>query len=549
MAKQLSESSSSQVIDYLKDLDKRVSGLEEAMKPFIKSTDPITNGGLRERGDGKPDALELRIGEYWFAYVGIVVLVSAFVFMLSLPWSGLHLMLPSLLGLTICGAMAGAAYYSKASYKFISLNLWGAAFVVSFFSLLRLFHFGLFTLFNPGILENLVLTVFCIGLVAVAFLKKSTYLFCISLSLFLAAGIVINQVMWTLSMNAIAAGFLVYFSQELKKSLAFTYGSIAIYVAHLIWMIGNPIMTGQFESLANPLWDQVFILIYASILSIRILLPLPKKRKNEYVIANALANGAPAFLLFNISFLLHSGTNPLMPKIIFFLVFFGLALLFWNRLKINFSMVLFTLFAHGTISIGLAQSIASPDLYVILIWQSLLMLANAMWFKSKFITVSNFLLYIVLFIAYTAASGFAGIISVSFGFVALFSARLLRAYEERLGSSFDILINFYLAIAFFSLPFALWKALPTEWVAFSWLGVTVLYYFMSAVLSSPRYRWMGHFTLFATILTVVLMATMGMEAFYRILTFMALGGVLITVSVVYTRIRKRSKNEISVSKD
>jgi hypothetical protein len=172
------------------------------------------------------------------------------------------------------------------------------------------------------------------------------------------------------------------------------------------------------------------------------------------------------------------------------------------------------------------------------------MLANALWFKSKFITVSNFLLYIVLFIAYTAASGFAGIISVSFGFVALFSARLLRAYEERLGSSFDILINFYLAIAFFSLPFALWKALPSEWVAFSWLGVTVLYYIMSAVLSSPRYRWMGHFTLFATILTVVLMATMGMEALSRILTFMTLGIVLITVSIVYTRIRKRSKNNM-----
>ena len=67
---------------------------------------------------------------------------------------------------------------------------------------------------------------------------------------------------------------------------------------------------------------------------------------------------------------------------------------------------------------------------------------------------------------------------------------------------------------------------------------------MSAVLSSPRYRWMGHFTLFATILTVVLMATMGMEALSRILTFMTLGIVLITVSIVYTRIRKRSKNNM-----
>lgn len=212
-------------------------------------------------------------------------------------------------------------------------------------------------------------------------------------------------------------------------------------------------------------------------------------------------------------------------------------------------MVLFTLFAHGTISIGFVQTVASPDLYVILIWQSLLVLANALWFGSQFITISNFLLYIVLFLAYTAASGFAGIISVSFGFVALFSARLIRAFEIRLGSSYNVLINFYLAITFVSLPFALWKAIPHEWVAFPWLGVTLLYYALSLVLKSQRYRWMGHLTLIATLVYTILLATIGMEPSQRILTFLVLGVVLITVSVVYTRIRKQSSLNTEPSQD
>ncbi|NQV14896.1 hypothetical protein HQ531_05505 [bacterium] len=539
MAKNSSDSSSSQVIDYLKDLDQRVSKLEALIKPHPLLSKSIDIKKKQGRGDGKPDEFEIRVGEYWFAYVGIVVLVAAFTFMLSLPWENLHAAIPSLIGLAICGGMMGFAHYFKLSYKFISLQLWSAAYFISFISILRLFHFTDHTLLSPGYLENSMLTLLTAGLVAMAHRKRSIYLSAVSLTIVLAAGIVINLPVWTLSLNSLVALGVVYYSRELKSPITFVYGSIVVYTAHLIWMLGNPIMTGNFDMISNPLWDYTYLLVYVTILSMSIILPIDEERSQDYVIANALINGTLAFILFNVLSYFHVEANPLIPKIFFFIVFFGLALLFWKRLKINFSMVFFTLLAHGTISIGLIQSVASPNLYVILIWQSLLMLINAMWFKSKFILVSNFLLYIILFLAYSAASGFAGIISVSFGFVALLSARVIRAFEDRLAWSFDILINFYLAITFFSLPFALWKAIPSEWVAFAWLGVSVLYYFMSALLKSPRYRWMGHWTLITTASYVVLLATIGMETGIRILTFLALGFVLLTVSVAYTRIRKR----------
>ncbi|MBC8191488.1 MAG: hypothetical protein ISR87_13265 [Candidatus Marinimicrobia bacterium] len=539
MAKNPADSSSSQVIDYLKDLDQRVSNLESAMKPYIKTTEERNLGGIQERGDGKPDAFEIHIGEYWFAYVGIAILVIAFVFLLSMQWSNLHPVLPSLMGTGICVLMIGAAIYTKTSFKFISINLWGAAFVVSFISVLRLFHFGEPSLMASGYLEYFLLTFLCLGLVAFAYSKKSPYLYSICLTLMLLAGLVINIPGWTLTLNALVALGIVFYSRELEDPITFIYGTIAVYAAHFIWMLGNPLMTGGYEVVANPAWNQIYILIYALIFSLILIIPDTDKIARKYIVANAMANGVLAFVLFNLSFILNDVPSTILPKILFFVVFFGLALAFWKRLEINFSMVLFTLLAHSTISIGFVQTIASPDIYVILIWQSLLVLANALWFSSQFITISNFLLYIVLFLAYTAASGFAGIISVSFGFVALFSARLIRAYEIRLGSSYNILINFYLAITFVSLPFALWKAIPHEWVAFPWLGVTLLYYGLSVMLKSQRYRWMGHLTLIATIIYTILLATMGMEPGQRILTFLALGVVLVTVSGVYTRIRKQ----------
>lgn len=547
MNKHSSDSSSSQVIDYLKDLDQRVSLLENKLQPFLGKTGENIPGGKKERGDGNPNEFEIQIGEYWFAYAGILVMVLAFMFMLSLPWPGLHPVVPSLVGLTVCGGMIFIANMFKTSYKFIALQLWAAAYFLSFVSVLRCCHFSGNTLFSPGPVEYVLLTLLSVGLVYTAHLKKSIYLTAFSLTLMLAAGIVINTPLWTLSLNVAVVLGAVYYSRILKSPVIFGYVSLATYAAHLLWVLGNPILSGNFALVANPLWHYTFILIYVSILSLSIILPVEGDRIKDFVILNAMANGVPAFLLYNAVYFMPVLATPLIPKILFFFILMGLSLVFWNRLKINFSMVLFTLFAHGTISIGFIGSVSPPDLFVILIWQSLLVLANALWFKSRFITVSNFLLYILLFLAYSASSGFAGIISVSFGFVALLSARLIRAFEKHFTSSADILINFYLAIAFFSLPFALWKALPHEWVAFAWLGVTVLYYIMSVVVKSPRYRWMGHWTLFTTICYVVLMATMGMESLYRILTFFTLGCVLITVSVVYTRFRKRSTADVPVT--
>ena len=548
MAKNSPESSPSQVIDYLKDLDKRVTKLENNLPPNPARIQAPVEASQTLARDIKPGLFEIQIGEYWFAYVGIIVLVLAFMFMLSLPWPQLHAAIPVLVGIAVCGGMVFVANRFRAHYKFICLQLYAGAYFLSFVSLLRIFHFSEDTLYATGLLEYTLLTLLGFGLVYHAHQKRSAYLVAFSLTLVMASGVVIDEPFWTLSLNALAALGTVFYSRKLSSPPLFIYGALAVYSAHLLWVLGDPLLTGAVHLAGNPVWHYVFVLIYASILALSIYLPLEGERVQEYVVGNALANGVPAFLLFNFVYLLQPTATPLVPNIIFFLLFMAWSLVFWKRLKINFSMVLFTLLAHGTISIGFIQSVSPPQLYVILIWQSLLVLANAMWFRSGFITVSNFLLYIVLFLAYSTASGFAGIISVSFGFVALLSARLIRAFDKHFSPSYDTLINFYLAIAFFSLPYALWKALPTQWVAFAWLGVTVLYYVMSRVVKSPRYRWMGHLTLLTTLCFVVLQATMGMEALYRILTFFVLGCVLITVSTVYTRIRRGSSHDpVSVS--
>ncbi len=53
---------------------------------------------------------------------------------------------------------------------------------------------------------------------------------------------------------------------------------------------------------------------------------------------------------------------------------------------------------------------------------------------------------------------------------------------------------------------------------------------------------MGHITLLFTTLYLVIVGTSRFEPVYRVLSFLALGTVLLIVSLVFTRLKKR-KNE------
>ncbi|PJA53266.1 MAG: hypothetical protein CO167_07665, partial [Candidatus Marinimicrobia bacterium CG_4_9_14_3_um_filter_48_9] len=181
--------------------------------------------------------------------------------------------------------------------------------------------------------------------------------------------------------------------------------------------------------------------------------------------------------------------------------------------------------------------------YIYLIWFSLFSLATAIWYQSKFIVAANFLIFLLVFARYSAVAGFAGMISISLGVVALISARLLNWQKDRLTIQTELMRNAYLFVALVSLPFTLWKSLPGHFVGMSWLGLTVLYYGMGLLLKNGKYRWMGHFTLLATILFILIYATTGFEPTYRILTFVMLGLVLIGLSILFKYFHSKMDSE------
>jgi hypothetical protein len=171
--------------------------------------------------------------------------------------------------------------------------------------------------------------------------------------------------------------------------------------------------------------------------------------------------------------------------------------------------------------------------------QSLVVVATAVWFRSRFIVVANFFIFAAIVVAYMAVTRRESGISVGFGLVALASARILAWQQHRLELKTALMRNAYLASAFVIFPYAGYHLVAAKYVALVWIALAAAYYLGNLAVKNPHYRWMGHGTLMLATVYVVGAGISRFEPVYRVLSFLALGAMLLVVSVVLTRTRRR----------
>jgi hypothetical protein len=180
-------------------------------------------------------------------------------------------------------------------------------------------------------------------------------------------------------------------------------------------------------------------------------------------------------------------------------------------------------------------------LFVWLAAQSLLVVTTAIWFRSRFIIIANFLIFLIVVVCYMVLVTHENGISLVFGVVALTSARILRWQKDRLELKTELMRNAYLTSAFVVFPYALYHLVPRIWVAVSWVGLALFYYLMNLLTESRKYRWLGHNTLLLTVVYILVVGVAKLEGTQRIMSFLLLGTVLLVVSLVFTVIRARQR--------
>ena len=269
------------------------------------------------------------------------------------------------------------------------------------------------------------------------------------------------------------------------------------------------------------------------------LIPEKSQVNSSSVVKAIILNG----LLFVLSLTLYIfgffQTNyiPIFITITIFCLLFSVYLQY--RKRGEFAPAFFALYGFLALSVSVYGIYGLPKSYLFLSIQSLLVLSMALWFRSRLIVVMNLGLFVILLYGYLLTGSHLVAANFSFAFVGLISARVINIKKERLIIKTEYVRNTYLVFAFFMLLYALYAAVPKQFITLSWSLAGILYFILSFVMKNPKYRLMAIFTLLATAVYFFIIDLAKIAIIYRVGALLFLAAISLFVSVYYTRKRKQ----------
>jgi hypothetical protein len=484
---------------------------------------------------GSEDELELVVGQRWLGTVGILVLLLGGAFTLSLPYPALPAWAPSLIGAGVAAALVRGGRRPHAP---LAGNLRGAALALIWYSAVRLCHGGGRPAFSAGSPAEEIALALAVALnLTLAWRWQSPWLAGLAFASGYAGALEVGTDGIVLAALPVLA--LVGMAAS-RRWPSFTLLTIALtYATYLSWALGDPWLGRPLAIAAEPIAALGVLLAVAALLAAA---PLRDGRDApEDGVANlgACFNAGAGYGLFLCHSLAAFGPRLVAAQAAASLVFLGLAVAWWIRRRSRVATFVYAMTGYGALSVAIIAASPVPQVFIWLSLQSLVVVATAIWFQSRFIIVANFLIYAAIVIAYMAIARVETGISLAFGVVALTTARILNWQRDRLELRTGLMRNAYLVSALVIFPYALYHLVPRAQVGLAWIGVALLYYGMNLIVRSQKYRWMGHATLLCTALYLVVVGLVRLEPLYRNLSFLVLGTVLLAVSYVFTRIRAR----------
>ncbi|OGU28531.1 MAG: hypothetical protein A2057_02285 [Ignavibacteria bacterium GWA2_35_9] len=538
--KTLSEDvSTREIIKYLNKLENRISNIENRLRIFSGEESTIETPGSENSNETlakekNEDQLELRIGQFWLAKVGIVVLIIGFAFLLTLPYENFPLGIPSLIGFLLAGSLALLSRYGKNNFPYICSYLTGGAFVLLYFATLRLHFFSLTSIFGNIFFEIILLLIISAITLAYSIKKRSVYFSALSLTFAFATAIVSDNSFFLFFVTAFLSALVIYLKIKFQWQNLVIYGIVLAFFTHLLWFLNNPVIGKTFQLVSSPDINVLFLLLYASIFLFGNYMGEKTSEDYHTIISNALSIVFSYGLFLLITFIQYSsviGFYHLTASIIFLMF----SVLYWTKFKSKYSTFILAMTGYLALSVAIIIQFELPNFFIWLCWQSLLVLSTSVWFRSRFIVTANFIIYLLIIIAYLVYEGKINAVSISYGVVALLSARILNWKKDKLELKTEYMRNFYLLIALLIIPYALYNVLPPEFVGLSWLAVAIIYYALNIILKNKKYRWMALLTLLLTVVYVFILGISSSSSTYKIVSFLILGIVLILLSIIYSR--------------
>ncbi|RJQ65061.1 MAG: DUF2339 domain-containing protein [Stygiobacter sp.] len=531
--------------DRMEQLEKRILSIENRLelKNVSETLEDNKSAKVFETDEERDERYESTIGQSWMALIGTIVITTGLCFSLSLSYESLPAIIPPLIGFVLTLGMLGLSFYTRDSYANISKYLVGGAMLLFYFSTLRLHFFVIEPVAQSLSLEIFLLTAVTVINVLISLSKKSIYLFCLSLSFGFITLLINPDPVFMFASLTVMVSLSVYIQLKFSWEKVTFFFMPLTYLSHLLWFILHHISPETNTEVTSVFVHSFFISIYSAIFFAGVINRKEAQPETISIASYFFFNSGlvllVTFIIINTMKVENYAANYFLTSILFI----AFAVILWVKEKSEYSTFFNAMAGYFALSLAII-SLKVPNYLIWLCWQSLLVTATAVWFRSKFIVVANFFIYAIVLLAYYITTAGVTLVDLSFGIVALTSARILNWNKDRLELKTEQMRNVYLISAFFALPYTFYFTVPEYFISISWIALAVVYYALSLVLNNRKYRWMSIYTFLLTLVYVAVIGLTSHDNTYKIISFLALGVTLIAISIIYTK--RKVKNKIIV---
>ncbi|MGQ8336650.1 hypothetical protein ACUNWD_08875 [Sunxiuqinia sp. A32] len=486
-------------------------------------------------------SLEVRAGEYGMAWLGNIILLFGFIFLVGYLENTSNPLISLIAGV---GAVAGiyiSAFFTRNSYNYLSKLFIYSGHLLLYFVIIRLHFFQKEPLIENSFTAMTIILFVLASLFYLAYHAKLQIMSAMVLLMMLATGIISNSIPFLAGISTIVSVLVLYlyFKYDwIKLFFAFIF---LVYFGHLCWLLNNPLLNLQIELLESPGLNYLNLFATGFIFSLIALIPPRETISKEIIIAAIIWNGLGFTFSLVLATIFYSQSNfiPLYSSIAVFCLIFSFLLQIKSEIKITASM--YAIYGFLAMSVALYGIFLFPRTYMFLALQSLLVVSMALWFRSRFIVVMNTILYLILLIVYLSTS--SKIVATDFAFMltAFLTARIINWKKERLNIRTELMRNFYLLAGFIMTLIAFSHVFPEAYITASWILAAILFFLMSLLLKNFKYRWLAIATMVTTSVKLIFYDMSNIDIGYRVLLFLLLAFILITVSIIYTKYLTKKK--------
>ena len=539
-----------ELLKKIQQLEKRIARLEKVppaplTEGFKISSDAVQEGLFTSSPEASEykenEVLESKIGEYGMAWLGNFVLAFGIIFLTQFLHSQGHELISALVGFAAVALIYLAGQLSQKAVPYMSRLFFYNGHILLFYVTLRLHFFPGNQIIENALTGRGILLLVILAFTYMAIRKKSELLVAIVWLMVTIAAIASNSTHYMLSLMVGVSGFSVYFAYRYSWWKVLIASVILVYFSFLIWILGNPLAGNALEVRSTHHFGHIYLFACAMIYSLLALFPRKEELTNPFLNPAIVLNGLGFSFILTFAVLTFFTAN--------YYILFGLiaafcmtyAVLLQYRGEWQLPAGMYALYGFVALSITIAGIYRFPLAFLLLSIQSLLVLSMALWFRSRFIVIMNTILFLGGLIAYLVSADSVSSIDFSFALVALVSARVINWKKKRLEIKTQLIRNLYLFTGFVMVLYALYIAVPSQYVTLSWTIAALVFFMLSLLIHNIKYRWLAITAMVVATIHLFIFDLSSMSLGYRIVALLFIAAIALGISMFYTRRHKKKE--------